>query len=1109
MNAVSAIRCARHLLALMPCVLAAAVAGAADVDLSAAPLFTATAVKPNIMFLMDDSDSMRRNWLPDRAVYWAYPYYYGQWSTHCNYMAYNPAYTYRPPVDANGAPLPDAALSSPQFYYVYTGKQKEMGFDFGPDGSVNVNDFYYECISQIGNAPGDAVFKRVEVAPSSVEAKNYANWQKYYGTRREMMKAAIKQVFSRLDANYRVGFSVTSDPSAVDHTSDPWWKRWSFLDVRDFDPSHKTAFFTAIDKSDGYFDTPLRGAVSKTGQYFARKAHQQTYDPVQRSCQRNFAILATDGGWTRAGEDPSGTRYGPYAVDNATVLGQQDTGTGVARPMRDAGADQVPTLADVAAYYYKTDLRHPVLGNCIGNLGRDVCKDDVPGRGGDAYQSGGDVLKTQHLTLFTLGLGLSGTIKYRPDYTIAREGDFHQIVTGAKDWPAIADPGSANDFMPLTHTDDMWHAAVNARGHHFAANDPGTVVSSLGSALDLIRASTGAGASASTSSLQPVEGENDVFLAQFTSQKWTGDLLAFKIDPVTGDVSSTKTWSAREQLDASSVTAEGRRILYRSPTAVPGDSPREFTAANLTADGLAEHFSGFCSKPGAGSASRPEQCGSLSGAKLAAADDATKLIAYLRGDQTLTDLYRARESRLGDIVNASPVFVGKPGFPYTDPTYVTYRSDHAGRTAVVLAAANDGMLHAFERASGRELWAYVPRFVMPDLRKLADTRYPNHHAYFVDGSPQVADIKVGGEWKTLVVGGLNGGGRGYYALDITDPGNPKVLWEFSDPDLGYTFGNPVVVSRASATKDWVVVFASGYNNVSPGDGRSHLFVVDAATGALQLKLATDASVASSGLAKLNVWVDDETENVARRFYGGDMQGNVWRFDIDDQLPPAGNEAILLATLKDDKGNVQPVTTRPVLAQVKFNGRAFAVVYVGTGRYLGLKDVADTSTQSLYAIKDELDSTGWGVLRIRADVVRQAVTVTTDASGRKGRAIDPEPVNWTSKSGWYLDLPTAGERITVDPSIALDRLYIAANIPETDTCQVGGSSYLYMLDIVNGGGYSTWETSTLVLGFTFAQRQGGSIDGYITGADGSLTHMPGSPPSSSSNLRRVSWREIVD
>lgn len=112
-------------------------------------------------------------------------------------------------------------------------------------------------------------------------------------------------------------------------------------------------------------------------------------------------------------------------------------------------------------------------------------------------------------------------------------------------------------------------------------------------------------------------------------------------------------------------------------------------------------------------------------------------------------------------------------------------------------ASNDGMLHSIDAETGKELWAYIPDLVLPNIYKLADTNYKQNHQYFVDGTPETGDICptapttscTNSTWKTIIVGGLNRGGKGYYALDITDPLNPVLLWEYTDSKMGYSYGN--------------------------------------------------------------------------------------------------------------------------------------------------------------------------------------------------------------------------------------------------------------------------------------------------------------------------------
>ena len=112
----------------------------------------------------------------------------------------------------------------------------------------------------------------------------------------------------------------------------------------------------------------------------------------------------------------------------------------------------------------------------------------------------------------------------------------------------------------------------------------------------------------------------------------------------------------------------------------------------------------------------------------------------------------------------------------------------------------------------------------------------------------VGDIYTGSAWKTILVAGLNAGGKGYYALDITDPDNPVALWEFTDTNMGLTYGNPVITKRANGT--WVVAVSSGYNNTT-GDGQGRIYLINAATGALVTSLSTgvgSSPASPSGLA---------------------------------------------------------------------------------------------------------------------------------------------------------------------------------------------------------------------------------------------------------------------
>jgi type IV pilus assembly protein PilY1 len=840
--------------------------------------------------------------------------------------------------------------------------------------------------------------------------------------------------------------------------------------------------------------------------------------------------------------------------------GFTNASTGAPLPYKDVlGATN--SLADIAYYYWTTDLRTAALGNCSNIIGStnysNLCENNV-------FGSGDDRNGQQHMTLFTLGLGVSGQIRYNANYKNEADNpsvlQYVDIANGVANWPLPS--------TEVTKIDDLWHAAVNGRGMYFSTSNPQTLQEGIQSALAGVQARTGSAAAAATSNLEPVAGDNFVYVALYRTVNWDGDLKAFTINPDTGAISSASEWSAQSGLDAkvaNATTGDGRSIKYFSAGATT--KLKDFTQDNLADDGLENHFANICDK-----APAIDQCGNnsddLNATKRGVANDGENLVAWLRGasrlemrtgNDTANQIFRAREHVMGDIVNAVPVYMKKPPFSYDtyDATYASFKTAKASRVPTVFAAANDGMLHAFSSDDGNERWAYVPGIVMSNLYKLADRNYAANHRYFADGSPTVADIcttlstanaqvcSAEAAWKTMLVAGLNKGGCGYYALDVTDPANPRGLWEFTNANLGYSFGNPIVAKRKNG--QWVVIFSSGYNNVpgngcgTTGDGNGHVFVVDAATGTLLDDIVTrlpggaaaGSTGSPSGLAKLNAWIPDDTLARADRLYGGDLLGNMWRFDFDDNHAPAGKEAVLLATLRDTAGgtgNRQPITAKPELAEISAGGTGIPVVLVGTGKYLGSGDLADQSQQSIYALKDKLQETGITDAR-GATMLARTLTQTTGAAngalaGQTIRTVTGAPLAWTQadREGWYMDLnpgnTSPGERVNVDMSLQFNVLTAAANVPEENACNVGGTAYLYFLDLttgmnvptaVNGMAGLRLSGNALVAGVKTLRLGSGKTVTVVTDTAGNVDSVDNPDPSGSGAglAKRTAWREIAD
>ncbi len=393
-------------------------------------------------------------------------------------------------------------------------------------------------------------------------------------------------------------------------------------------------------------------------------------------------------------------------------------------------------------------------------------------------------------------------------------------------------------------------------------------------------------------------------------------------------------------------------------------------------------------------------------------DSVAQRVAWLRGSTanesatcgTCTPSFRSRPvSKLGDIIHSAPSYIAAPASAYPDSIesapYSTFAVANAGRTPMIYVGANDGMMHAFVASTGREAMAYVPTPVYKNLSSLTAQSHstsagePVAHHYQVDGSPTISDAFYGGSWHTLLAGALGAGGQGVYVLDVTDPStftqanaSSIVRWEFTDSDdadLGYSFSQPLLVKTNNGR--WSIIVGNGYNNSeddghASSSGHAVLFVLDAQNGTVTAKIDTGIGSASTpnGLSG-PIAVDTTGDGVADVVYAGDLNGNLWKFDLSSSSAGAWNVAFSGTPLFTTPG--QPITVRPDVT--KFIQGGYLVAF-GTGRYIDTSDGSTTGTQTFYGIRDNGASAVPGL----SSLVHQSV-VSSNGSGQRQQHLSPQ------------------------------------------------------------------------------------------------------------------------
>jgi len=1063
---------------------------AAPGPLATAPLYLSSIVEPNVFFTLDDSGSMEWTTMVRGSGYnglasvngryrgYLHPSWYEQykpaWNAwlsidvlppsentgvamyddtwifrthHGNGLYYNPETKYEPWAGSkpDGNPMYDKAtptnvLRDPD---APTGASVNLedDLDFWDRWGNKYDDdlylpTYYDWVDD-----GDGVIESTdthvlyEIEDGDYrygidQWQNFANWFQYYRSRMNATKAAIGRVINNTDAT-RMGLDVFNRgyKKASKTMTNPTYK-YELL----------KEFYSTWDGG----STWSRTVMKRVGELFKSTTADGSgrLPPILDQtdggeCQQNFNIFMSDGFWNGGNPHVGNRDKNGGTNENDTIF------DGNASVSNDGGnyADSYSnTLADVAMKYYEEDL--------------SALADNVP------TQEGIDENARQHLVTYAIAFGLSGTLDPSIEPTdIAPDPPF-------AGWPQpVADTSTA--------VDDLRHAAYNGRGEFLSAQSSAELEAALGAAIDDIAERTATAAAVAINSAKLTE-DAVVYLAEFNTNRWQGDLIAKQIaDTETGELESGWRWRAGDVLTNRDLTISDRTIItYDGSDGIP------FQWTNLTAPLKAD----------------------LNTDPTGVADGlGEERLNYLRGDRSQENKYRVRLSILGDLVNSGPVYVGKPDLNWPDNApfpstagsrYSDFKNGTAAsRPAVIFTGANDGMLHGFAESDGAEVLAYIPGSLYSaspseGLHYLTDPNY--QHQYYVDLTPTLSDVYAdlgtgGDKWQTILVGGLRGGGRGIFALNVNDPNTYKeanasdiVLWEFSDaddPDIGFTFSKPEIALANNGR--WVAIFSNGYNHAGP-DGQAKLFIVDIAKGVDgwvtgdYKKISTNTgTVADPNGLSSPALVDTDGDGDVDRVYAGDLEGKLWAFDLSDT--DWGNWKLASASpLFTTKGN-RPITTQPTTAihpTVSSDGSNAPnrMVYFGTGQYLVNNDKTTKDLNHFYGVWDRGDygrSDGMLVQQTYLNGYNTWIDANGDAIQQPTelipqRVLTRTPVDYAgvTKYGWMVELYSSvadsGERLVEPPVVRGNAVFFNTFIPNSDPCSFGSSGWGMALDLETGG-----------------------------------------------------------
>ena len=536
-----------------------------------------------------------------------------------------------------------------------------------------------------------------------------------------------------------------------------------------------------------------------------------------------------------------------------------------------------------------------------------------------------------------------------------------------------------------------------------------------------------------------------VYKAGFNRENWTGELTAYSLKTTENDGNIYKTvWQAAKKLNSKS-----RKLFTYAPAFKSG---RKFNVKRLS----------------------DQQRKTLS-SSTKITTKLKKIVAWVGGNDG--DL-RGRSNKLGDIIHSNLNYANRyTNFGYKElpgaegNSYAAYLVSKREKPDTMFVGANDGILHAFDAETGKERFGFLPNETLPKIVTISNPKYGCDdddclpHEYLVDGKSTVSDVFINNQWRSILVGTLGLGGKGVYALDVTDTatfGEKNVLWELSASQaadsadvyanhMGLSLPEPVIVKMKNGK--WVAVVANGYESAS---NKAVLFVIDIATGKLIKTIDTGfgSGDKKNGLSS-PVAVDSDGDYIADVIYAGDLQGNLWSFDVSSdnhqnwKVKHSGSP-LFRSCMENACTTPKKITAKP---QVGRNPAGGLMVYFGTGKYTDLGDnfVSDEkgTMDTFYGVHDN------GSRVYKSRLVKQSILKEIKVSSDlRSRVTSNKKIAYPDAQGWFMNLVSPpnenkGERVISQALLREGRLIFVTLAPNQTECKWEGESWLMELNAIDG------------------------------------------------------------